>query len=379
MPIAHPRGKLLVAMLMLTAASLGAPRVWGASPDAQQDDAQSDSSSADLLANCPPPDNPAATPPRCPWYIQTTGVLLQRDAGHTTDFAELNVGGFTNNVVLSTRYLDFPLKAGGQVLIGHTLNTWNQFEFSYIATEQWSDSAFVRNETPGYAGIPGSLSSSLSHFDSTPGLDFNNLISIEHESTFQTAELNWRRYLDMPPGRMTVSTLLGVRYMEIRENFGYQSTSAVPRPLGSQTSLNTDTKNNLLGVQLGTTLECYVQGPWWVNFEIKGAACQNDASETTVFDHVDQNGAPTEYANHREHRATSWIGDLALTCVYRFSPRATARFGYQAIFVDGVALADVNALQDINFSATPPLGPGNLHQNSNVVYHGPFAGLELAW
>ncbi len=162
----------------------------------------------------------------------------------------------------------------------------------------------------------------------------------------------------MPPGRMTVSTLLGVRYMEIREHFGYHSVSDVPGPLGSQNNVLTDTSNRLLGPQIGARMEYYVEGPWWVNFEIKGAMCENEASESTNFQHIDQNGNPTEYTNQRTHRGTSWIGDLALTAVYRFSPRATAQFGYQALFVDGVALGDVNALQDINLGALSVLGPG---------------------
>ena len=53
--------------------------------------------------------------------------------------------------------------------------------------------------------------------------------------------------------------------------------------------------------------------------------------------------------------------------------------GYQAVFVDSVALADVNALQDVNLNTLTVLGAGKLYQNSNVVYHGPFAGLQLNW
>jgi hypothetical protein len=379
MPIANPRAKLLAAMLLLTAASLSAARSWGAPPDDPQDNSQqSDLSSSDILANCPPPINPSATPPRCPWYIQTTGIALQRDGLHATDWAAL---GNPSNIVLSTRDLDFPLKAGGQFLIGHTINSWNQVEFSYMASEHWSDSTFVRDESPNDQGGVGNLFSPYTHFGvpAVTSLDYNNFVSIEHKSTFQTAEINWRRYLDVPPGRMTMSTLLGVRYMEIGESFGYNSVSELTAPQGSQNTVLTDTGNRLLGVQIGATMECYVEGPWWINFEIKGAVCENDAFERTSFQHVDENGAATNFANNREHRGTSWIGDLALTCVYRFSPRASARVGYQAIFVDGVALADVNAMQDINMAALSPLGPGQLHQNSNVVYHGPFAGLQLAW
>ena len=285
------------------------------------------------------------------------GVALQRDSLHTTPFAAaVNTG----NIVLTTDDLDFPLKAGGQFLIGHTINAWNRIEFSYMVSEHWSDSEFVRDETVNNQGGFGNLFSPFTQFGNPPvlGLDFNNLISIEQVSTFQTAELNWRHYLDMPPGRLTVSTLLGVRCMEIREHFGYHSVSDVPAPQGSQNTVVTDTGNYLLGVQIGATMEFYVEGPWWVNFEIKGAMCENRAAESTDFQHIDQNGNPTEYLNHRDHVGTSWIGDIAATVVYRFSPRASARFGYQALFVEDVALANVNALQDINFQSVSVLGPG---------------------
>jgi hypothetical protein len=297
---------------------------------------------------------------------------------HHTDFAAINTA---SDIELSTSVLDFPLKAGGQVLIGHTINQWNQIEFSYMGAEHWSDSAFIRDETPNSQGGFGNIFSPFTNFGNPAvvGLDYNNFVSIAHKSTFQTADLVWRRYLDVSPGRLTVSTTFGLRYMEIREHFDYESISEVPAPGGSQNFVVTNTGNYLIGPQLGAALECYVEGPWWVNFEIKGAVCENDARESTNFGHIDENGTAESFNNNREHHGVSFIGDLALTFLYRFSPHANARFGYQAIFVDGVALADVNALQDINFRTLSVLGPGQLHQNSNVVYHGPFAGLEFAW
>ena len=233
-----------------------------------------------------------------PLVCALKGVVLQRDAFHSTNFAELNYGAINNNVVLATRDLAFPLKGGGRTLIGHTINPYNQIEFSYMAVEHWIDSEFVRDQSQAVGqavGLLGNLSSPFSNFNKpgVVGLDFNDFVSIASVSTFETAELNWRHYLDMPPGRLTASLLVGVRYMAIRENFEYQSTSVVPAALGSQNFARTDVGNDLLGVQIGATLEFYSEGPWWVNFEIKGRSARTKPRKPQISSRTSAEPRPT--------------------------------------------------------------------------------------
>ena len=255
--------KLLGAMLALVA-WLGTEQVR-----AQQTDAPNDTdtqNNADLRANCPPDLNPAATPPRCPWYVRSEGVMFLRDTGSRIDVAAL---GSPTNVVLSTRDLDFPFKAGTRLLLGRTINPWNQIEFSYFGVEHWDDTVAVRNLSPNSQGGLGNLFSPFTGFGrpAVVGLDFDNFVSISAKSTFDNAEINWRHILDMPPGRLSTSLLVGARYMAIREHFEYDSAFAVPADPAAQNLIRTDTSNKLFGVQLGALLEFYSEGSWWVNFE----------------------------------------------------------------------------------------------------------------
>jgi hypothetical protein len=363
--------KLLGAMLALTA-WLGTEEVRGQQPDGL-DDTQDNASL--LRANCPPDFNPAATPPRCPWYVRSEGVMFLRDTGSRIDFAAL---GSPTNIVLSTRDLDFPFKAGARMLLGRTINPWNQIEFSYFGVEHWDDTEAVRNLSPNAIGGLGNLFSPFTSFGrpAVVGLDYENFVSISAKSTFDNAEINWRHILDMPPGRLSTSLLVGARYMQVREHFQYDSALSIPGDSAVQNIVRTDTSNKLFGVQLGALLEFYSEGSWWVNFEMKGAMAQNDGAQTTDFRNIQAAGT-TEFLGHRDGRNTAWIGDIALTVLYRFSPRLNARFGYQAIWVTGLNLATENFDQDINLLRE---GPALLvHHRGSVVYHGPFAGIEFAW
>jgi hypothetical protein len=300
--------------------------------------------------------------------------MLMRDAKDATDMAALNS---PSNIVLSTRDLDYPFKGGPRLLIGRTLNPWNQVEFSYFALEHWGDAVAIRDDTANALGTLGNLASPFSNFGdpAVSGLDYNGFVSIAAKSTLDNGEFNWRHILDMPPGRLSTSLLVGMRYMSIREQFEYDSESAEPAPLGAENSLHIGTANKLFGVQLGALFEFYSEGRWWVNFEMKGAICQNDAKLRTDYTNVDQ-GATTEFFGYRREHGTSWVGDIALTVVYRFGPRFNARFGYQAIWVTGLALADENFQRDVEILK---YGPAQINHTGTVVYHGPFAGIELAW
>ena len=56
----------------------------------------------------------------------------------------------------------------------------------------------------------------------------------------------------------------------------------------------------------------------------------------------------------------------------------TVRFGYQALWCDQLALAAGNFAPNLasltNAAAQPPINSGG-----RVIYHGPFAGLQLSW
>ena len=315
------------------------------------------------LSNCP--DRIIdCKPPRMPWYVRTEGVALARDANHDVNIASLIN---TSNTVLSTRDLDYPFQLGPRILIGRTINECYQIESSYFNVAQSDDSAAVRDSQ-------ARLFSPFVNFPvgHDPEYHQNTFVSIRGTSYMQSAELNLRQAITMPPGRMAASYLVGVRYLTVGEGFEYLSHSGV----GPSNFVRTDTGNDLLGLQLGAMLEFFKEDGWWVNFEVKGAVCNNRANQHTLFSIVPLVGAPEDYVGSLGRNGTAFVGDLALTVVYRWGPRASARFGYQAMWIDRLALAADNFNTDVSILTQ---GPAQLHRDANVVYHGPFAGLELAW
>jgi hypothetical protein len=362
-------GLLLVAVLALTVQQAGRAEEAGrpCRGAAAGDDCARDP--------CEPTVFP--TPPRFPWYFQADALALRRDVHGATDVASLNT---PENIVLSTRDFDEPFKGGARLLLGRTFgDSPFQVECSYFATDQLNASAAIRDVTPNIpgGGTTGNLFSPFTKFGNpaVEGADYNTFVSIQESSTLQNGELNVRRLLPLPPGRFTGSILVGARYMQIGEQFDYFSESQLP-PGGSTNAVQTRTRNELWGPQIGVLLDCYIEDQWWVNFGIKGAICNNSAFQETRYVNTGSTALSGDYYHSRSGSATTYLGDLHLTFVYRWTPNFTVRIGYQAIWVQGLVLASENfhpSLEQLR------LGPAEFKDTGKTVYHGPHLGAELAW
>jgi hypothetical protein len=328
-------------------------------------------------------DNCGCPPPRCPWYVRTDGVMLMRDVRGNTGLASLNAPNLAlatpPTVIFATSEIDGPFRAAPQFLIGHTFgdSIW-QIEGSYMFAGDWDASTAMRNGVTNALGSAGNLMSPFTLFGKpapVAGYDYNNLVSVREFSRMQTAEVNLKGALPMTTNALAVSFLFGVRYMSIAEQFDYHSESAVPSPLGSAFTVNTRTNNELIGPQIGGLFEFWVYQGCWINFEMKGALCNNssfqdsEASLTTA-------GVTTPGGNRVHRDGTSVVGELGLSFVYRPLPNLTTRLGYRALWVESVTLGARNFNQQASMLM---LGPGVLDNRGSVVYHGPHAGLEFSW
>lgn len=274
--------------------------------------------------------------PRCPFYCRIEGLALRRDVHRATDFATVNDA---DTLMLSTRDLDKPFKAGPSILLGHTFNdSVYQVEFSYFTLTNWDDAAAVRDATINTYGLPGNLFSPFSDFSrNTPvfGFDYNDEVSIHEFSYMQNGELNLVRLLPMPPERLTAAFIIGARHMMIRERFDYFShtitvdDTGVPGDISN--TVNVRTRNELWGAQIGGRFEFYCEQKWWINTELKGAICNNSAGQTTGFTQTIDQVPSGPFTFARGQNATSFIGDIAVTAICRPTPWLTARVGYQAI------------------------------------------------
>jgi hypothetical protein len=189
-------------------------------------------------------------------------------------------------------------------------------------------------------------------------------------------EINIRRQVPMPPGRATVSILGGIRYVDIAEQFDYNvQTAPTPTTLATN-NFRIHTDNEMIGAQIGALLEFFVENRWWIDVELKGGVFSNRDKVNTSYHWVQANGTVTDYLLSDTETHTSFAEDLAVSLLYRWSAHLTTRLGYQALFVQDVALAPNNLGTDINLISTGPL---QINHDQGVIYHGPFAGLVFAW
>ncbi len=310
------------------------------------------------------------------WIVMAELLALRRDQDGNRVFATLGAGGPS---VLESGDLHDEFDAGVRVMVGRALGDWYRLEALYSGSYSWGHTAAVRNVDANALAGTGNLFSPFSDFGNAGainGLDYNELASIGYTSDLDNFEFNLRRRIKVWPGPWAVSFLLGARVMRIEEQFAYFTTANVPAAQGAINDVQVGTGNTLVGMQLGLQLQYMVVPRGWIDFEIKGVIFANDADQNTFYRNVDENGVTTITRGAAGEQATSYMGDLALMFIYQFTPTFTFRMGYNAMFLEGVAIASENFQSNVNLLR---LGPAEIIHNGRVVYHGPTLGLTWSW
>jgi hypothetical protein len=317
-------------------------------------------------------------PPRCDWYFQTDAMALRREVlNGPIVFATYGPAAApgtdpTNSVWLSNRELDNPFRAGARLLLGHTFgDSRYQLEASYFKIDAWDSSTAITDTSPNSQGQAGNLFSRLTFFGNPAQspFDFSNAIAVRNISSLQNCEVNMKYAVPMLQNGFRASLLLGIRYMDIQEQFIYSSTTVTP--VAASFSMDTRTSNSLLGPQIGGNFEFFSIPHSWVTFGVKGAICGNEAGN-----HIASLDTPTD-TFRRDQMTTAFVGDLELMFNWQITNHCIARFGYQAIWVDGLAVATTNfgQVHGIPNSPTAVL----IDTGGNEVYHGPHLGVEITW
>jgi hypothetical protein len=131
----------------------------------------------------------------------------------------------------------------------------------------------------------------------------------------------------------------------------------------------------MVGPQIGALFELNAENRWWINFESKAALLNNHCSQTSTYTNAD-GGAPVSYTSSQSGDHAAFAGELNLTFLYRWSPHFSTRLGYKALWITELALAPDNLMTDINYYTSRDT---QLNHSSSTIYHGPFAGVEVAW
>ena len=169
-----------------------------------------------------------------------------------------------------------------------------------------------------------------------------------------------------------VTMLAGFRWVNLREDL--QGTLPPER---ATPFWDTRTRNNLFGLQLGQDWKWLNWGRLSIDGLVKAGIFDNNVGETTevsIYRTVYGESASTNHA--------AFLGEMGLQCKCQVTDRLLLKAGYEALWLQGVALAPGQIPQTLSH-VTPvtdvyvqALG---IDSGSGVFYHGATAGLEISF
>ena len=305
--------------------------------------------------------------------LQNQPIIVDANAGTT---------------LLSTSDLDSGFELGLRATFGVRLCNGMAVEFSYFGVSEGGFTLTEKPDSTSYLIFP----------DNSVGNVFVNMdrVQANYSSRMNSFELNFpcccgccTRNPCSDCGQATCSDcgrvqpacggvhcssvewFAGIRYLDIGgelnilaqryENGGVEDGS-----------YNIQASNHLIGGQLGARLRRTVNRFGW---ELTGKAgvYANDAEQTqTVIDYPNFPLRPTTTASGCN---TAFVGEINVSGIYRLSETWSAKAGYNAIWIEGLALAPDQL--DFNFATSPS---GNLlHSSGGLLLHGANLGLEARW
>jgi hypothetical protein len=304
--------------------------------------AQSDGSGSCNIGGCGSGCGQSAYCPR--WTASADFIILDRNG---TKSQELVRSIYSRNTdLLNSNDFSQGFYGGPRVgLIRHG-DCCYDIELLYFQIDGWDstrsvtpDADVIEFSVPGYA-----------IFSTSDTMQFN------YSSKLYNAEMNVRWN---PTCRVTM--LAGFRWAELREDLDGGLALAT-----YESFWNTHTKNNLFGFQIGTDTKLWEYGCFSIDGIAKAGVYCNNAEQRSTYRYSADFGSAAASTNH-----TAFLGEVGLQCKYQVTCYLTLRAGYEAMWLDGVALAP-GQIPQTNLSQNL----AGIDANGSVFYHGATAGLE---
>ncbi|HYW79270.1 MAG TPA: BBP7 family outer membrane beta-barrel protein [Thermoguttaceae bacterium] len=295
------------------------------------------------------------------WTATADTLLLTRSTARSLPILFAPAAGPppSNVIALDVDDLAFGFEVGPRVSLTRRFENECGIELNYFGVYGWSASA-VRNGNPQIL-FP-------------PGVFISTQFAVDYSSVISSVELNYRhRHNDR------LEWLIGVRWVEMVEQFDVVGPEIVgiPTPDYSMRA-----GNSMYGFQIGAYSKLFDHGNrFTIDGFVKAGVLANNAYQQTVS--VGNIGTIVAVRDYKDE--TAFLSEIGITGVYQISNRWTARFGYQVMWIDGLALAPD---QISSTNTVPPVGalPGNtyagtanLRTNGTSLYHGAHVGFEVQW
>jgi hypothetical protein len=297
----------------------------------------------------------------------------------------------TGTTFLTTSDLDGGFAPGGRALFGLRMCNGLAVEFSYLGLFQSGSTQTEKPNASSYLifpnnyagnvfvnmdGVQPSYSSRVNSFE----LNFpcccrccTRCDSDACGNCGETASCEYHSH-QAACNQVRCSSLewfAGVRYLDIDNGLNM----AVSRNENGGVETGTydiQATNHLIGGQLGARLRRTIHRFGW---ELTGKAgvFSNDANQTQSV--IDYPNFPLRPTTSSQGYNTAFVGEINLSGIYRMTDVLSIKAGYNAIWIEGLALAPDQL--DFNFAASPS---GNqLHTGGGLLVHGLNVGLEARW
>ncbi|MFH1267521.1 MAG: hypothetical protein ABIK89_17500 [Planctomycetota bacterium] len=316
------------------------------------------------------------------WRITAEAIRLHRSAAEPQDILFVPAVALSDIVALNVADLKFDFQNGPRIGLRHYLVGQCDIEMHYFGIDGWASWA-VRDGNPLILFPPLSGPPPV-------GVTVSTRFAVDYGSDLYSTEASLRRrctpYLDL---------LAGLRWVQLNEAFRVVGADFSPLPIPRYA---THVENSIYGFQIGAEAkilggggflgldrlnhfprrlgrpDLLLTGPLRIDGVIKAGVFANHATQEssgqggilgTVVTASDTDDQP------------AFIGELGVTGVCRLGDHFTLRAGYQAMWIEGVALAP----EQIPFTDVAPFGAGtaDLHATGGLLFHGCHLGLEARW
>jgi len=137
---------------------------------------------------------------------------------------------------------------------------------------------------------------------------------------------------------------------------------------------STNTENNLYGLQIGVDGKIFELGRFSADGQIKIGLFDNNAKQST--------GVSLEkvvYPSSATANAAAFVSEAGLQLKYQLMDRLALKVGYEALWLDRVALAPAQIQETLTTSSSAPVHALGVNSGSSVFFQGVTAGLEYSF
>ncbi len=197
-------------------------------------------------------------------------------------------------------------------------------------------------------------------YSTAVGVIGETLVDTTYSSELSNLAVNLRRNVTEK-----IDLVFGFRYMQLNDRYLVSMDTT-----GTDALHNIHTFNNMYGFHMGTDVCLLRRGPffveWGTRLGVYGSRIENGVDITV-------NGTPAfQCRGGKSH--TAFSADMALAGTYQYNDHLAIRFGYQVLWLEGVAEATAQ------IPLTEPLNETiGVDTDGSPFFHGAFIDLALSW